>query len=94
MTFPITYAGARMWADPSGVEPSAPEQIRNTFTEADHAAQTEGMGIVTWGYGEIAPFCTARCPECWWESETFDTKREADEAAAEHLRLDHYDAGE
>ena len=32
MTFPITYAGARMWADPSGVEPSALEQIRNTMS--------------------------------------------------------------
>ena len=32
MTFPITYAGAHMWADPSGVEPSALEQIRNTMS--------------------------------------------------------------
>ena len=32
MTFPTTYAGACMWADPSGVEPSALEQIRNTMS--------------------------------------------------------------
>lgn len=52
------------------------------------------MSVVTREYDEIAPFFTAGCLECWWESETLDTEREADEAVAEHLRLDHYDAGE
>lgn len=50
MTFPIAYAGARMWADPSEVDPSALEQIRNTM----NLPWTHGLAVmpdVHTGYG-------------------------------------------
>lgn len=45
-------------------------------------------------YAGPAPFYTAHCEVCDWESETFDREREANVAGAQHVALDHYEPPE
>ena len=45
-------------------------------------------------YAGPAPFYTAHCDVCDWESETFDREREASVAGAQHVALDHYEPPE